>query len=400
MSKELKIYRKYASFVKRFLLLSGMCPITKERDVFYRCISIWSIFSSFISLCAVGNFCSQNVQNIALLTASFSLFCAILNTTMKACCFSIYQNKLQQANDILSSMLEQALSETDIRSIAFSWVRTFYRLIYIQYTLMTINSAIHAFKPLITRILYDANNTTNLQYPLPFPASYPWTINSMLVWQLHYLFDLNIIWNIISVSTGVDGFFSFCLFRISVMLRLLGFEFEMRFSTDEKNKANKEYEENRKRIFQECVNKHALLLKCRDIVQEAYGPVILLMTITSATSLCTLIFQVLQVKGQIVSKIIMCAVFISMKLLQTFLYAWPANVILIESDRFRHKVYFSDWYKHKDTSFAKGFTLILAQRSIVLKACNLMQVSLDLFVKVLNTAVSYYFLLETIDKDK
>ena len=81
-------------------------------------------------------------------------------------------------------MLEQALSETDIRSIAFSWVRTFYRLIYLQFTLMTINSTIHAFKPLITRILYDANNTTNLQYPLPFPASYPWTIDSIWIFQL------------------------------------------------------------------------------------------------------------------------------------------------------------------------------------------------------------------------
>lgn len=106
MSKELKIYRKYASFVKRFLLLSGMCPITKERDVFYRCISIWSIFSSFISLCVVGNFCSQNVQNIALLTASFSLFCAILNTTTKVCKFIyIYFKRIHFIHIIELSLL-------------------------------------------------------------------------------------------------------------------------------------------------------------------------------------------------------------------------------------------------------------------------------------------------------
>lgn len=83
MSKELRLYKKYASFVKLFLFIGGMCPITRELNIIYRYIPIWAIFSCFIELCAVGNSSLQNIENIPLLTASLILFGTILNVITK-----------------------------------------------------------------------------------------------------------------------------------------------------------------------------------------------------------------------------------------------------------------------------------------------------------------------------
>ncbi|CAL7936165.1 unnamed protein product [Xylocopa violacea] len=396
MSKELRIYRKYSNFVKRFLLVSGISPIRRNQSVIYRYISLWSILSCFALLCAIGNFCLQNVGNISLLIASLALFSTVLNVVVKVCCFSIYQKKLRRVNDILDSLLEEAVSNTRVRSVAFSSLQAFYRLIYAQAIFTTVIATFYITKPIFEIIFRHENSTGEVQYPLPFPGAYPWIIDSTLIWQLHYLFHANVNWFLISVSTGADAFFGYCMFRMSAILRILAFDFETKLSSDGENKENEEY---RRRIFEKCVDRHVLLLQCRDIVQKAYGAPILLVIVTSAIGMCTLIFQTVQGNGMGIEKAMSLCYFV-MKLIQTFLYTWPGDVVLSESELLRRNVYFSGWYEEKSISFAKQFSLNLAQRPIILKACDVMQVSLDLFVKILNTTISYYFLLETLSNGK
>ncbi|XP_016911381.2 uncharacterized protein LOC107997349 [Apis cerana] len=326
MSKELRLYKKYASFVKLFLLIGGICPITRELNIIYRYIPIWAIFSCFIELCAVGNSSLQNIENIPLLTASLILFGTILNVITKASCFFIHRKKLQQVNDILSSILEEILSEIYIKSVILFYLQKFYRLIYVQTVLMFVTSIIYSMKPMIIKLFYDVN-ITNVQYPLPLFGTFPWKINSILIWQLHYFFDVNILWFIFFISVSVDAFFGFCMFRISVILRFLSFEFK-RSSIDDKNKRNKE--KSYQQIFRECVEKHVLLLKCRNIIQEIYGPIILLVTITNAMSMCSIIFQLFQVNGINIYKIGTFMIYLILKLIQTFLYSWPGDVIFTE----------------------------------------------------------------------
>lgn len=83
MSAELRMYRAYASFVKRFLFIGGICPNTRRQNVVYRYIVLWILICCFITLFGVGNCCKENVTNISLLTASLNLFSTLLNVTMK-----------------------------------------------------------------------------------------------------------------------------------------------------------------------------------------------------------------------------------------------------------------------------------------------------------------------------
>lgn len=223
---------------------------------------------------------------------SISIWYFIIKFLSQASCFFIHRKKLQQVNDILSSILEEILSEIYIKSVILFYLQKFYRLIYVQTVLMFVTSIIYSMKPMIIKLFYDVN-ITNVQYPLPLFGTFPWKINSILIWQLHYFFDVNILWFIFFISVSVDAFFGFCMFRISVILRFLSFEFK-RSSIDDKNKRNKE--KSYQQIFRECVEKHVLLLKCRNIIQEIYGPIILLVTITNAMSMCSIIFQLFQVR--------------------------------------------------------------------------------------------------------
>ncbi|KAG6797616.1 hypothetical protein HZU73_06936 [Apis mellifera caucasica] len=115
--------------------------------------------------------------------------------------------------------------------------------------------------------------------------------------------------------------------------------------------------------------------------------------------MCSIIFQLFQVNGINIYKIGTFMIYLMLKLIQTFLYSWPGDVIFTESEFLRRNVYCSCWYD-KNTSFAKYFLLVLAQRPIVLKACSLVQVTMDLLAKIMNTTISYYFLLETMNDDK
>lgn len=184
------------------------------------------------------------------------------------------------------------MREARARTVILFSLRTFYRLIYTQTTIMTVITIIVWSGPLITMKLHAAKNSTTGLYRFPSGAVFPWTVDSTLVWQVHYIFETSMCWFTLSISTGVDAFFGFCMFRISALLRSLSIEFEGQLSRGGENGANE------RKLFRKCVDKHNSLIKCRDIVQTVYGPTILLVTVTNAVGMCSLIFQTFQVRAR------------------------------------------------------------------------------------------------------
>ncbi|XP_076376183.1 uncharacterized protein LOC117229617 isoform X4 [Megalopta genalis] len=82
------------------------------------------------------------------------------------------------------------------------------------------------------------------------------------------------------------------------------------------------------------------------------------------------------------------------KVLQTFMYTWSGGVVTSE------EVCCNNWYEDTSVKTGKLTLTILMQKSMILKACRLMAVSDDLFAKIINRAISYYFLLLTLDDDE
>lgn len=73
-TEQVKVYRDYARFVKRLVLLAGIWPRTKEESCyFYRQLPILAVSSSAIMFLGVLQYCRENIENLGLLTKGLSL---------------------------------------------------------------------------------------------------------------------------------------------------------------------------------------------------------------------------------------------------------------------------------------------------------------------------------------
>ncbi|XP_076282529.1 odorant receptor coreceptor-like isoform X4 [Lasioglossum baleicum] len=155
--------------------------------------------------------------------------------------------------------------------------------------------------------------------------------------------------------------------------------------------------ESNEQVLRRCIDRHVTLIKCRDTIQEIYGPIIFTIMMTNCLGMCALIFDVSKASAAIaVEKAVAITLYLTGKVLQTFTYTWPGDVVTNECDIFRQEVYCNNWYEDLNTKTGKLTLTILMQKPVILRACKLMTVTVDLFAKIMNRTISYYFLLVTL----
>ncbi|XP_034934710.1 odorant receptor 47a-like [Chelonus insularis] len=140
-------------------------------------------------------------------------------------------------------------------------------------------------------------------------------------------------------------------------------------------------------IIKKCIVQHCTLMKCRDSFQKIYGPVILLMMVTNAVVLCSLIYQITQLTSLTILKAILLATYITIKVCQTYMYSWCGTHITMESEEYRNAIYASNWYGNK--RFMIAVLTMLQQRPIILTVSHFSTISIDIFIKILNTSISF-----------
>nr|XP_031834905.1 uncharacterized protein LOC116428026 [Nomia melanderi] len=271
---------------------------------------------------------------------------------------------------------------------SYAWTVPFYRLGYYAYICLVFTATLYSIKPLIAMTVRHANHST------PLPSIYPWPIDSTAIFVLHYLFETGICYSFFAVATGVDMYFTLCAFYIATQFRAMARELK-RLPEDRNDVANSV------NVLRSCIRRHALLIKCRDDIQEIYGPIVLTVTTLNTVGMCGMIFEILQQTKEItIEKACTLIIFLTGKVLQTLTYAWPGDVVAYESEIFQREVYSNDWFDHVETRSAKLTLMILTQRKMSLNACSLLNISLDLFAKIMNKTISYYFLLVTLESDE
>uniref|UniRef100_A0A6V7LIW9 Uncharacterized protein n=1 Tax=Bracon brevicornis TaxID=1563983 RepID=A0A6V7LIW9_9HYME len=80
--------------------------------------------------------------------------------------------------------------------------------------------------------------------------------------------------------------------------------------------------------------------------------------------------------------IIIFALYMGLKLLQTWIYAWAGSMIVAESDNFKNEIYTSGWQALGNKSVRHYIGIMLVQRPIALKACGYIPISINLFTSV------------------
>ncbi|XP_076280812.1 uncharacterized protein LOC143209282 [Lasioglossum baleicum] len=490
MSKETLNYRRFTNNVERLLAVYGLFP---HQQGIVKYLSILVLVSYCLLFYVISNFFRIHIANISAIIACFSLLTTTINVAMKVHTFvlvafvlytrqknstnivkkglkKIYEHdrlihfqivqflrhreKLARIGDTLETLFEKTSLNQPSSSPVFQYLQPCYRLVCYQFTCMFLTAILYTSKPLLDIAIRNAKPST------PFPSVYPWPIVSTASFAVHYLYEVSMSVSFSIITTAVDAFFTLCSFRVCAVFRAMALELK---------ESPKYHTENREQLLRKCIERHTTLIECRDGMQEIYGPVVLMITLTNGLGMCALIFEVLRVsmvvyrfcarnssfcKGDIeaedipLQKATALSLYLFGKIIQTLTYAWPGDMITSEvcssflfcfvfkmqtkhsglerplfcilkqlplctivfasnqmfklfffgqNEVFRREVYCSDWYEHSNIRVTKLSITILTQRLMVLKAYNLLVISLDLFAKIMNKTLSYYFLLVTLD---
>ncbi|KAK2588892.1 hypothetical protein KPH14_001753 [Odynerus spinipes] len=372
------------------LLCAGLWPTEDtESSYLYRCIPILTVFSGALMFYGTSKFCQENLYNLKVFTKGLSLLGSFSLVAFKALMFFLYRQQLHELNNILESMFEEVLEKVHYQPVVLSMLNLFRRPAYMVYYLTMGTIILYMCSPLIL-ILYQAiKNIDPKRYGLPFPGSFPWIDGTPGIrYQVQYLFEIQLGWFMVFVTGSVDSVYGFYIFQMIGILRAMSLDCE------KIEKSSKELDS----VLQNCVKKQILLIRCRDIIQNVYGPVVLGLIVSSAIILCALIFQMFETEIN-VGKTVLFLLYGMMKMTQAFMYSWYGSLVTAESEAFQRSIYCSEWYQQGNVVLMKDVLLVLSQKPIILTACHFCHISLDLFVKILNTSLSYYFLLQTFDED-
>ncbi|XP_047354649.1 odorant receptor 82a-like isoform X1 [Vespa velutina] len=376
---KLEMYRAYARFVKRMLLLGGIYPMI-ESSILYRQLPVLTLLTSFIMFFGVVRFCLYNINNLSVFTKSLSLVGSFSLMIVKAFMFIIYRKQFYELHSTLELMYNEVLENSTFRPIVLSTINLFRYPAYMVYYLILGTMSLYIFAPIIIIGYEGIKGVEPKHYSLPFLTNFPWIDGTPgLIYQIQFLFETQCVWFIIFVTGGVDSSYGFYLFQMIGLLRAMSFECENTF------KSSSEF----KTTLYNCIKKQIRLLRCRDIIQQIYGPIVLDLMLTNAIVLCALIFQALQTEMTI-GKMLIFVIYGLLKTIQAFMYSWYGSIIVSESEAFQRSVYCSKWYEYSEnTMLMKDVLVILTQKPIVLISCHFSHISLNIFIKVKKKGYNY-----------
>ncbi|XP_011307597.1 odorant receptor 23a isoform X2 [Fopius arisanus] len=225
-----------------------------------------------------------------------------------------------------------------------------------------------------------------VKYPLILLGMYPWTVpDNIFIYTVHYIFEAFALFTVFYVSSGTDAFLPLLVFQVKGKLRAMAYRLT---EIGEKDSIDEE--------MGQCIRDYTALMECRDILEKTFGPIILLLMSNNAIILCALIFQFTQMKAITIVQIIQFAAYICGKTTQTFLYSWSGTLLSSKSEEYLGAVYAANWYGNRRGMNSVLITLI--QKPLTMTAWHMSVVSVDMFVMVLNTTMSYFLLLQTIEQ--
>ncbi|XP_011307733.1 odorant receptor 13a-like [Fopius arisanus] len=390
MGKDLlKSYTSYAKNVKRISIISGIWPSEKP-NIFYKSLPYFIISVLLTISCATMNFAYVNIHNMNRVMKGMSISLSYLNAIMKVICYLVHREKLIELNDTINELLRRQQGDEQLLSRTLSSLRFFKVLSMLLMWSASIVVGMYFITPLMIMINQYSHGVKPIRYLLPYPAVYPYKIlGGSALYALHYAIESYGCLCLFSTTASIDNIFALYSSQIIGQLRALTYEMK-RFT----------FKVGYEKHLQGLIEVHRKLIRCCQLLQAIHGPIVLTMMVITAIILCCLIFQISQMKTVSVKQVMFFVVYISVKLLQTLIYAWAGTLITTECDNFRNEVYATGWENLGLKSAGHHVKIILMQRPIRLKACSYTFISMNLFTGILNTTLSYFFLLQALDDEQ
>ncbi|KAK0077067.1 hypothetical protein PV325_004506 [Microctonus aethiopoides] len=400
-SEEVLKYWEYRNTIKFLLVLVGLWPSENPSRV-PRLLSYISLFLSAYTSFGIAGYARLNFTNIHLVTKSLSIMGSFLAVVLKLMSIIIHREDLNVLHKFLDPHFNKLLNDPLTSSLVLNGLQIRRNLALTLTLLLLFVSFTYPATCFISIAQQYFHRIHPITFSLPYPTVYPWSINPTKFYIIiQSLIETAATVPLFCVSAGVDSLFSLYGFQMIGQLR------EMTYRMTHIEKITDDGT-----LVRECVLQHFTIMKCRDILQKIYGPPILWIMTTNAIVLCNVIFQFSQMNVISISRITWISAYVALKIIQTFMYAWTGTCLTTEDENYKNAIYSSDWHRNK--YFMTSVLIILTQRPLILTVCDFAIVSLGIFTSVssqfqyfseikssesvLNTTVSYYFLLQTLQE--
>nr|AXM05209.1 odorant receptor [Campoletis chlorideae] len=381
MERQLLRYESYARGVKRLLLLSGLWPGCASSKLLQLVVAA-QFTVSVITACGIMNFVASHITNLDLITKGLGIAVGFCTIVFKITVFTMYRDSVIELHETLEKNFRKDLENAEYQSVLLSPIAYFDRpTLYLSLSTLGV-VLMYNINPIISIISQLSNGNGLLKHRTPFPSKYPFP-ESIGLYVARYIIEVGASYAVGVITAATDALFGFYIFQIATQLRVLSYRMRNLTAADDYQK-----------IIKECVVQRQILVGCRDKLGKIYGPIILWMLTSSAMIMCTNIFQASQIS---MDKALLVLIYITMKLMQTLLYGWFGLFLITESEALGDSIYFCDWPGCGDKLFVSNINTMLLCRPLVLKACQFYEISIDMFITIINTTLSYFFLLRTLD---
>nr|QNL14960.1 olfactory receptor 16 [Aulacocentrum confusum] len=385
MSKDnLLQYKSFRRSIKALLLFLGLWPM-ENPNFAYNILPYFQLLQLILLGLALLGFVKVHLTNVALVTRSAGIMVSYVTCALKMICMIYHRDHTRQIHKILDPHFKKLLNEPQMNNMVLGGIAAFRRLALAILLFSTFSAVACVFAPLIYVIYQHVHKVGNIKYILPYAAVYPWSISpNGLLYKLHYLFEFSATVTLVTITGCVDPLYTLYVFQMIAQLREMSYRLTHPVSED-----------TYKSVIRDCVKQYSILLECRDKLQMIYGPMILWMMATNAVMICAGLFQISQMKNIAVGQMMLFLMYVSAKMTQTFLCGWTGSKLTAESEAYRQAIFEAHWIGSRPRM--TSILIMLGQKPLLLTACSFSVISVQMFVAVLNTSFSYFFLLQTLN---
>ncbi|CAD6214700.1 GSCOCT00004186001.3-RA-CDS, partial [Cotesia congregata] len=384
-------YRSLYKLTKRLGTVVGVWPY-ESPSILYLLVPYIPMTLHLIISLLIFSWVREKFPNIGLVSKGLSISTSFVTTILKIASMKINHKELTELHRHLHPYFGKLLKDSRLSNIVLKDVDMF-KLVSWSLTICVATClGSYILLPLSFVIKASVHHIEVAKYPLIYPCNYPWKITSNgIVYQLHFVFETCSGLAMFFVSTSVDILFPFYIFQMIAQFREISYDITHIKNDDKDDENNDDYN----KVIEKCVAQYERLMRCKDILEKIWGPIILFSVTTNAIVLCTVLFQISKMRSVTIVQGSLLVAYVGLKLGQTFIYAWSGSCLIEESEVYRDAVYAANWYGKK--RLMTSIVMLLTQRPLSLTACNFSIVSVKIFITFLNTAVSYFFLLQTLD---
>ncbi|KAK0161660.1 hypothetical protein PV327_008079 [Microctonus hyperodae] len=221
-------------------------------------------------------FVRAHITDIFIVSKRLGLMMSFITGALKLVCMIVYHEDILELFKILDEHYNKMINNVKLAKIVLNGVTVFKRLSWAVSLLVFISGCVNIITPIVFIIFQHTHHIQPTQYILPYLSIYPWVITpNGFLYKIHYTFETLATFSLIAITSSVEPLFTLYVIQMIGCLRVLSYQM---LHIDESN--------NSERVIRESVIQYEILLKCRNIVQKIFGPIILWMIITSAVILC------------------------------------------------------------------------------------------------------------------